>query len=84
MEREYNLAVAEGGRQLRGISGRQAVRAFQRLGYERRRGKGSHVNLVKPGGLRLTLPLHQEISVGLLLHELRKAGITVQEFLDAL
>jgi hypothetical protein len=42
------------------------------------------VNLVKPGSLRLTIPLHRELSIGLLLHELNKSGITVDQFLEAL
>ena len=72
------------GRQLRGISGEEAVKAFVRLGYTQRKGKHSHVNLVKPRSTRLTIPLHRELSVGLLLHELRRAGLTVEQFLEAL
>ncbi|MSQ11198.1 MAG: addiction module toxin, HicA family [Dehalococcoidia bacterium] len=59
------------GKRLRGISGAEAIRALERLGYRRRAGKGSHVNVVKPGSGRLTIPLHDELSVGLLQHELK-------------
>ncbi len=72
------------GRRLRGISGEEAVRAFERLGYRRRKGKGSHVRLVKPNAPGLTIPLHRELRVGLLLHEIKKAGFTVEDFLNAL
>jgi predicted RNA binding protein YcfA (HicA-like mRNA interferase family) len=72
------------GRKLRGISGREAVEAFKKFGYTERKGKGSHVNLVKPGSNRLTIPLHSELSVGLLLNEIKKAGLTAEEFLDLL
>lgn len=72
------------GRQLRGISGQEAVRAFKKFGYSQRRSKGSHVNLVKSGSNRLTIPLHTELSVGLLANEIKKAGLTVDEFLQLL
>ncbi len=72
------------GRKLRGISGREAVEAFKKFGYSERKGKGSHVNLVKPESNRLTIPLHTELSVGLLLNEIKKAGLTVEEFLQLL
>lgn len=76
--------MPEEGKQLRGISGEQAIRALERLGYRRRKGKGSHVNLVKEGSQRLTIPLHRELRVGLLLNELKKAAISVEEFMEAL
>ena len=72
------------GRKLRGISGRQAVKAFEKFGYSVRKGKGNHVNLVKGGSPRLTIPLHDELSVGLLIHEIKKAGLTIEEFLKLL
>jgi len=72
------------GRKLRGISGQEAVEAFKKFGYSERKGKGSHVNLVKPGSNRLTIPLHTELSVGLLANEIKKAGLTVEEFLELL
>ena len=59
------------GRILRGISGREAVKAFRRFGYTERKGKGNHINLVKRGGPRLTIPLHDELSVGLLLNQIK-------------
>ncbi len=73
-----------GGRILRGISSREAVQAFKRFGYIERRGKGNHINLVKPGSPRLTIPLHDELSVGLLLNQIKKAGLTVEEFMNLL
>lgn len=73
-----------GGRKLRGISGREAVKAFTRFGYIERGGKGNHVNLIKPESPRLTIPLHDELSIGLLQNQIRKAGLTVEEFVDLL
>ena len=72
------------GRKLRGIGGREAIEAFKKFGYSERKSKGSHVNLVKPGSNRLTIPLHGELSVGLLVNEIKKAGLTVEAFLELL
>ena len=68
------------GRKLRGISGQEAVKALKKFGYSQRKGKGSHVNLVKLGSNRLTIPLHTELSVGLLANEIKKAGLTAKGF----
>ena len=73
--------MSEGGRKLRGISGKQAVKAFEKFGYSIKKGKGNHINLVKTGSTRLTIPLHDELSVGLLMNEIKKAGLTVEEFI---
>lgn len=79
-----DILPGEMGRKLRGISGREAIKAFQKLGYRQRKSKGSHVHLVKSGRSRLTIPLHTELSVGLLTNEIKKAGLTVEEFLQLL
>lgn len=76
--------MSSGGRKLRGVSGRQAIRAFKKFGYSERKGKGDHINLIKTGSPRLTIPLHDELSVGLLMHEIKKAGLTIEEFLEFL
>jgi predicted RNA binding protein YcfA (HicA-like mRNA interferase family) len=62
--------------------GKKLSKAFKKFGYSQRKSKGSHVNLVKPGSNRLTIPLHTELSVGLLANEIKKAGLTVEEFLE--
>ncbi len=72
------------GRRLRGISGQEAITAFERFGYHQRKREGSHVNMVKPDSSRLTIPLHSELSVGLLANEIKKAGLTVEELLQLL
>ena len=79
-----DILPEEMGRKLRGISGQEAVKAFEKFGYRQRKRKGSHVNLVKPGSSHLTIPLHTELSVGLLANEIKKAGLTVEEFLELL
>jgi predicted RNA binding protein YcfA (HicA-like mRNA interferase family) len=64
------------------ISGREAVAAFRRLGYEVDRQKGSHIilRLGQPPHRRLTIPDHREIAKGTLRSLIREAGITVEEF----
>lgn len=72
------------GRQLRGITGREAVKAFVKAGGERRKGKGDHVNIKMPNGQIITVPGTGEIKVGLLRTAIKKAGLTEEEFLKLL
>lgn len=64
------------------ISGREAVAAFRKLGYEVDRHKGSHIILrhVQPPHRRLTVPDHREIAKGTLRALIREAGLTVERF----
>ena len=66
------------------ISGREVVAAFQRLGYEFDRQRGSHIILrhSAPPFRRLTIPDHREIAKGTLRALIREAGITVEEFVS--
>lgn len=67
------------------VSGRQVVRAFESLGWEFVRQSGSHLILVRPGELvTLSVPDHREVAKGTLRSLFRNAGLTVDEFLDAL
>lgn len=71
---------------LPGISGRAAVRAFERLGYAVDRQRGSHVILrqIAAPHRRLTVPDHKTIAKGTLRALIRQAGLTVQEFVNLL
>ena len=63
------------------ISGREAVAAFRRLGYEIDRQKGSHIILVKEGGLAtLSVPDHREVAPGTLRSLIRASGLTIDQF----
>lgn len=62
------------------ISGDEAVRAFERLGYEKVRQRGSHVRLAAEGRGSLTVPRKRELKRGTLRALIRDAGITVEEF----
>lgn len=68
------------------VSGREAARAFQALGYELVRQRGSHIRLRHPTGERppLTVPDHDELKTGLLRRLIRDAGASVEEFVEAL
>ncbi len=71
--------------QLPQISGRKAVTAFQRAGWEFARQRGSHVVLTRPGSLvTLSVPLHSPVRRGLLHDLIRKAGLTDDEFIALL
>ncbi|HUT03783.1 MAG TPA: type II toxin-antitoxin system HicA family toxin [bacterium] len=67
------------------ISGRDAVKAFQKAGWQPLGQVGSHLVLVKPGiRVNLSIPQHKELSVGTLRALIRASGLTVEEFLDFL
>ena len=66
-------------------SGRRAVRAFQKLGWEVARKRGSHIIVVKQGEMAtLSVPDHKEVAKGTLRSLIRAAGITVDEFVREL
>lgn len=58
---------------------------FQKFGYEQVRQHGSHIRLRHPDAQRipLTVPDHRELRAGLLRALIRDAGITVEEFVNA-
>jgi predicted RNA binding protein YcfA (HicA-like mRNA interferase family) len=66
-------------------SGADAIRAFEGAAWSRASQKGSHVTLIKAGAVVvLTIPLHRELGPGLLRSLIRKAGMTVEEFVELL
>ena len=68
------------------VSGREAVAAFRRLGYEIDRQRGSHMILRhrEPPFRRLTVPDHREVAKGTLRALIHEAGISVEEFSELL
>ena len=67
------------------ISGKEAVRAFEKAGWQAIGQVGSHLVMVKPGiRVNLSIPQHKELSVGTLRALIRSAGMTVDEFLSLL
>jgi predicted RNA binding protein YcfA (HicA-like mRNA interferase family) len=70
---------------LSNISGRDAVKAFERLGWQKRGQVGSHVVMTKEGvNVNLSVPQHKELALGTLRKLIGYAGITVDEFLKLL
>jgi predicted RNA binding protein YcfA (HicA-like mRNA interferase family) len=71
--------------QLPRMSGREAVKAFEALGWAQVRQSGSHMILVREGHpATLSVPDHKEIAKGTLRSLIRSAGITVEEFVNAM
>jgi len=67
-----------------GISGRKAIAAFCRAGYEVARQRGSHVVLKRRGWPNLVIPTHRSLAPFLLRAQIRRAGLTEEEFEDLL
>jgi len=63
------------------LSGREAVRVFEELGWRVVRQRGSHIVLIKEGQIAtLSVPDHKEVAKGTLRSLIRSAGLTVGEF----
>jgi len=63
----------------------RVVKAFERAGWRRARTTGSHVILTKAGNpATLSIPTHKGKSIkqGLLRHQIRVVGMTVEKFLE--
>lgn len=70
---------------LGGISGKDAVKAFEKAGWLARGQVGSHLVMTKPGiRANLTVPQHPELAQGTLRGLIRTAGLSVDEFLQLL
>ena len=65
---------------LRGIKGKEAIKAFVKAGGIERKGKGDHVNIKMPNGQIITIPSSKELKTGLLKAAIKKAGLTEEEF----
>ena len=65
------------------ISGSEAIRVFERLGFRRVRQRGSHV-VMRRGSSGCVVPLHRELKVGTLLGAFRQAGVSVDDFVQAM
>jgi predicted RNA binding protein YcfA (HicA-like mRNA interferase family) len=62
----------------------EVVQAFEKLGWEVARQRGSHIILTKKGHIAtLSIPNHSEVARGTLRSLITKSGITVEEFLEA-
>ncbi len=69
------------------ISGKEAIKAFQKNGWRVASVEGSHVTLKKDGmGCNLTIPVHgnKDVKRGLLRKLIAKAVLTTDEFIELL
>jgi predicted RNA binding protein YcfA (HicA-like mRNA interferase family) len=67
------------------ISGKEAVRAFRKAGWDSVGQVGSHLVMTKQGvRVNLSIPQHKELSTGTLRALIRHANLTVDEFLELL
>jgi predicted RNA binding protein YcfA (HicA-like mRNA interferase family) len=69
------------------VSGSEAVKAMRRLGFFIDRQRGSHVVMKKitPDGERgCVIPMHKEVALGTLRSALKMAGVSPEEFAEAL
>ena len=63
---------------------RDVIAAFQKLGWEVARQQGSPIILTKTGHIStLSIPNHPEVARGTLRALIARAGLTVEEFLEA-
>ena len=66
----------------RRVSGQEAIRALERLGFVQVRQKGSHVVLKRQtpeGEIGCVVPLHRELAIGTLRGIVKQARVTPEE-----
>jgi len=66
------------------VSGKEAVKAFVRSGYIHVHTSGDHAILQKTEMPTLSIPLHKEVSPFLLNAQIKRAGLSVKNFLKLL
>ncbi len=63
---------------------REVVQVSEKLGWEVARQRGSHIILTREGHMAtLSVPNHPEVARGTLRSLITRAGLTVEQFLDA-
>jgi len=65
------------------VSGKECLKALGRLGFEEARQRGSHV-VMKRDEYGCVVPMHGEIKTGTLAGLLKQAGVSTEEFIEAL
>jgi predicted RNA binding protein YcfA (HicA-like mRNA interferase family) len=72
---------------LHNLKPEKVIKAFERAGWLNKRQKGSHVKLIKTGNPNiLSIPVHKgkPIKIGLIKDQIKKSGLTEEEFLKIL
>ena len=67
---------------LNNVSGKKAVKIFNKIGYCLDRQEGSHMILYndQPGYPPLCIPDHKELAPGLLVAQIKRAKLIVEKF----
>ena len=65
------------------VSGADTVRALERLGFIVLRQRGSHI-VLRRASQGCVVPNHRELKVGTLSGVLKQAGVSAEEFVNAL
>ena len=65
------------------ISGAEAIRGFEKMGFQRARQRGSHV-VLRRGASGCVVPNHRELKIGTLAGLLKQAGVSTEQFIEAL
>jgi len=69
------------------VSGEEAIRSLEHLGFVRIRQRSSHVlfkRQTKDGAVGCVVPLHRELAIGTLRNILRQAKVAPEEFIEHL
>lgn len=72
---------------LRRVSGKETIRALERLGFSQIRQRGGHAILKKQspeGEIGCVVPLYKELAIGTLRGILRQANISTDDFMENL
>lgn len=65
------------------VSGADVIRALERLGFSVVRQRGSHV-VLRRAASGCVVPNHRELKTGTLAGVLKQAGVSAEQFLEAL
>ena len=68
----------------RDLSGREVVKALERLGFRVEKQEGSHIRLFGAGGLRVTVPAHPTLLPKTLKSVLRQANISIDQLMGVM
>ncbi len=65
------------------VSGSDTIRALELMGFKVTRQRGSHI-VLKKGSQGCVVPNHKELKAGTLVGIIKQAGISVDDFVNAL
>lgn len=66
------------------VSGAEAARALEAVGFARVSQRGSHLKLRDSAGRTVIVPMHRELAPGTLRSVLRQASLSTEEFVALL